>query len=117
MCQSTDEIKANDIIIKELQDYEDDYVVEKSSGANGENEFRLLITRTMIANRVDSIQIKQDLQPLVRTMRESPSLAAQFKNRMLITAGKVALIAFLMFMGFYTFVEVCGYSEALMVFK
>lgn len=117
MCQSTEEIKANDIVIKDLMGYESDYEVEKSSGGNGDNEYRLAITRAMIQSRVDSIQIKQDLQPLVKTMRESPSLATQFKNRMLVTAGKVVFIGFLMFMGFYTFVEVCGYAEALMVFK
>jgi len=113
MCQTSEEIKANDIVIKELQDYEADYAVEKSSGGNGENEFRLLITRTMIANRVDSIQVKQDLQPLTK----SPSLLHQFKNNFLKTSGAVALIGFFMFMVFYTFVEVCGYAEALMVFK
>ena len=104
MCQTIEEIKANDIVIKELQDYEDDYVVEKSSGGNGENEFRLIITRALIQNRADAIQIKQDLQPLAKKIKW-------------FTAGRVALIYALMFIACYTFVEVAGYAEALKVLK
>ncbi len=104
MCQTAKEIRANDIVIKDLMNYENDYEVEKSSGVNGENEFRLLITRVMIANRIDSIQIKQDLSPLARRLKW-------------FTPGWIALVGFLMFMAFYTFVEVVGYAEALLVFK
>jgi hypothetical protein len=104
VCQTVEEIRANDIVIKDLMNYESDYEVEKSSGGDGENEFRLLITRVMIANRVDSIQIKQDLQPLVSRMRW-------------LTPGRIALIGLFMFMVFYTFVEVVGYAEALTVLK
>ena len=104
MCQSTEEIKANDIVIKDLLNYESDYEVEKSSGGNGENEYRLAITRAMIQSRVDSIQIKQDLQPLVKKIKW-------------FTPGRIALIYALMFIACYTFVEICGYAEALMVLK
>ena len=117
MCQTAAEIKANDIVIKDLLNYEADYEVEKSSGANGENEYRLAITRAMIQSRIDSIQIKQDLQPLVKSIKESPSLSSQFKNKMLVTVGKVAVIGFFMFMAFYTFVEVVGYEKALSALK
>ena len=104
MCQTTAEIKANDIVIKDLMNYESDYEVEKSSGSNGENEFRLLITRVMIANRVDSIQIKQDLQPLAETMRKCPSLISLFRDKPLKTTGVVALLGFFIFIALYTFV-------------
>ena len=117
MCQSTEEIKANDIVIKDLLNYESDYEVEKSSGANGENEYRLAITRAMIQSRVDSIQIKQDLQPLVKTMGECPSLATLFRKNFLKTSGVVALIGFFMFMIFYAFVEITGFAAALSVLK
>jgi len=113
MCQSRDCIRQSDIVIKDLESYEADYEIEKSSGGNGENEFRLLITRVMIENRIDAIQIKQDLQPLIK----SPSLLHQFKTSFLKTSGAVALISFFLFMTFYTLVEVCGYAEALQVFK
>ena len=104
MCQTAEEIKANDIVIKDLMDYESDYEVEKSSGTNGDNEFRLLSTRVMIESRVSSIQQGQDLQALIKHMKW-------------FTPGWIALGGFIMFMAFYTFVEVVGYAEALMVFK
>ena len=113
MSQTADDIRKNDIVVKDLIKYEEDYEVEKSCGANGENEYRLAITRAMIQSRVDSIQIKQDLQPLTKC----PSLACQFKSNFLKTSAKVGLISFFLFMVFYTFVEVCGYAEALSVFK
>lgn len=117
MCQTAKEIRENDIVVKDLLKYEEDYEVEKSCGANGENEFRLAITRAMIQSRIDSIQIKQDLQPLAKSMKESPTIISLFKNKTLKTAGVVALLGFFMFMAFYTFVEICGYAEALTVFK
>ena len=35
MCQTAKEIRENDIVVKDLMQYEEDYELEKSSGAKG----------------------------------------------------------------------------------
>lgn len=94
MCQSIDEITAEYVVIQELNEF-----IE--NGADGKDK---LFARVLRRNTITNIQIKQDLQPLASRVKW-------------LVPGKIALVGFLMFMAFYTFVEVVGYSEALMVFK
>ena len=107
MCMTVDEITKENIVIQELDDY---------IAGNGDRK-DTLVMRVLKQNMITNIQIQQDLEPLAKNMRESPSLLSLFKNKTLKTAGVVALLSFFMFMVFFTFVEVVGYAEALAVFK
>lgn len=110
MCMTVEEITQENIVIQELDDY---------IAANGDKK-DTLVMRVLKQNMITGIQIQQDLEPLAEHVKlciESPSLARQLKNRMLVTAGKIVLVGFVMFMAFYTFVEVVGYAEALAILK
>ena len=103
MPNSAENITKDYVVIQELDDF-----IE-----NGNGDTEKLFARVLKRNMITTVQIKQDLQPLVKC----PSLACQFKSNFLKTSAKVGLISFFLFMAFYTFVEVCGYAEALSVFK
>ena len=103
MPNSAENIAKDYVVIQELDDF-----IE--NGSEGKDK---LFARVLKRNMITSIQIQRDLQPLTKC----PSLACQFKTNFLKTSAKVGLISFFIFMAFYTFVEVCGYAEALMVFK
>ena len=103
MPNTEENITADYIVIQEL----DDFI------KNGNDETDKLFARVLKRNMITTVQIKRDLQPLVKC----PSLGCQFKNNFLKTSAKVGLISFFIFMAFYTFVEVCGYAEALQVVK
>jgi len=110
MVQTPQQIADNYIVMQEL----DDYIAE-----NG-NKKDTLVMRVLKQNMIAAIQIHQSLAPLakhVEMCEQSPSLISQFKKNFLKTSGAVALLGFFMFMIFYTFVEVCGYAEALSIFK
>ena len=94
MCQSVGEITEEHLIVQEL----DDYIAYNGDDRN------TLVMKVLRRNYISDIQIKQDLQPLIKKMKW-------------FAPGWIALGGFFMFMAFYTFVEVVGYAEALMVFK
>lgn len=118
MCESTAEIKENDIVIQELLGYQDDYEVEKSSGHNGVNEFRLLSTRTMIAERVKSIQIKQDVTRLISLVEKHIENKDIHSPKGILLQGKVIAWGSAILCGSYLFFRVvetvCGLDKLLM---
>jgi hypothetical protein len=114
MCQTPDQIRANDPVCKTL----DRYIELRKKEANGNKdkflEFDIMKTEAEVYNRIGLVQIQQDMGNIVRDIKEckdSPSMAAMFKKNTWSFLGKMFLVSFIIFTAYFTIFAVLGLEE------
>lgn len=104
MCQTIEEITEEHIIVQDL----DKYIAK-----NGDTQ-TTLVMRVLRRNYISDIQIKQDLQPLIKCNKESPSISWMLKNKTVKTVASVSFVLFSSYLVCRVLETVVGLDKLLM---
>jgi hypothetical protein len=130
MCRTREEIKNNDVLVSEV----DDYLLERLSDGNGDKHWDILLAKMLqntyinseynegqikdLADSVDSLtsQVTRYIDETEKCRKENPTLGEKLKTQTAAVIATIMLVYGALFLFYYTVVTIVGYAELLQVF-